>query len=490
MKKIKSAYILIFLTIISIIIFLFLEVQQGKEQIPKPEKGEHEYLLKSKSRKLEGIDIESIIEYGDYYVLGVHYPITTNHEINEEVSKINQDHISNFKKDASEFFEGTPPEGGFSSWVYELNIDYNVFRSSDEVVSFKFDVHSFTGGAHSIHEIYTKTYNLDTGYEFMLNDVFKKDSDYLNILSKISSKQLTESGRLGDYVNEDWIKDGTSPSVENFKHFVLTNNSIIFHFSEFQVAPWVAGPQYVEIEYEELKNILSSEFFYQPFENEDDEFVETPEEPVQPPIVNTNGSPVIALTFDDGPHPSYTALILDELKKRNAVATFFVLGNRVQYYPELLSRIVAEGSEIGNHTWNHKQLTRVSPEEIRKQLNDTQEVIKNTVGFYPTIMRPPYGSVDSRVRKEINMPIILWSVDTEDWKSKDREKIVAHILSKSKNGDITLQHDIYKWTAESVGPILDDLIAKGYKFVTVSQLLGFNKDPSTATPGKLYHLRK
>lgn len=482
------------------LLFLIGVIVNREMEIPKNGKEGPEYLTVSKSPKIEGIDIESIIEYGEHYSLGVHYPVTKQDEINSKITEFVQSHIANFKSDVTLLFEGPVPPGGYPSWKYELNIDYDVHRYCKEIISFKFNIISYTGGAHTIRDIKTMTFNLESGKVVDLNDTFKEDSNYIDIISQKSAEQLIESGRLGNMLNEEWVRDGTAPKEENFKHFALTDNSIIFYFPHYQVAPWIAGEQYVDIMYEELLTILNPDFINIPKESDNDgipipEKPNVPEQPIgiekpEAPIIDKDDSLLVAITFDDGPHPSYTNTILDELKKRNAVATFFVLGNRAQYYPEILQRIISEGSEIGNHTWSHKQLTLLTPEDIKKQINDTQRVIKSSTGIAPTIMRPPYGSINKNVRQQVNMPIILWSVDPEDWKYKDRDIIVGHILTHTKDGDITLQHDLYKTTVESVGPILDELIARGYKFVTVSQLLDFNKDSSKPITGEVYSKRK
>ena len=232
--------------------------------------------------------------------------------------------------------------------------------------------------------------------------------------------------------------------------------------------------------------MLNPEITKNPIEPEEIKDIEVPDVPK----VEVEGSSLAAITFDDGPHPTLTPLILDELKKRNAVATFFVVGNRAQYYPEILRRIIIEGSEIGNHTWSHKGLINLPPEEIKQQISDTQEIIETSTGIVPVTLRPPYGKIDDVVIEYAEMPIVMWSVDPQDWKNKDSEIIVAHIITETDDGEIVLQHDLYLWSAEAVGPALDRLISDGYKFVTVSQLLGFDKDPSKAKPGVVFRMRE
>ena len=485
----QKKIIIIFLAILIIAVgtVVYFVIQQNGDKKAKEDK--YEYLLTSKSPKLEGIDIESIIEYEDYYVLGVHYPVTKNEEINKVIDEFVQGHIIEFKESAKEFFEGPPPPGGFSSWKYELNIDYEVNRPSKDFVCFKFNINLFTGGG-GIQFIETFSFNLKTDKELTLKDMFEENSDYLNLISELSIKQLTEklfdSGKVQKTpFAENWLKDGAGPTENNFRNFSFTDNSIIFYFEKYQVVAGAFGQQQVEIPFDQLRDILSPDVIENPLESEKPSVIELP----KIPSIDVGDSRIAALTFDDGPHPTLTPLILDELKKRGAVATFFVVGNRAQYYPELLRRIIVEGSEIGNHTWSHKGLTTLSPEDMEKQINDTQEIVKASTGITPATLRPPYGRINDFVKQNADMPIVLWSVDPEDWKNKESEIIITHIITETDDGEIVLQHDLYLWSAEAVGPALDSLISEGYKFVTVSQLLGFIDDPTKAIPGEVFRFQ-
>ena len=464
---------------------LFIQKQEPLEE----DKLKYEYLSTSKSPKLEGIDIESIIEYEAYYVLGVHFPVTKNGKINTVINEFVKEEVDKFKADAKDFFEGPPPPGGFSSWKYELNIDYEVNRPSKDFVCFKFNINLFTGGG-GIQFIETFSFNLKTGKELTLKDVFEEKSDYLNLISELSIKQLTEklfdSGKIEKTpFAEDWVKDGAGPTEENFRNFSLKDDSIVFYFEKYQVAAGAFGQQYVEIPFDQLREVLNPEITEEPLEPEKPSIIEPPE--ISP--IDIGDSKVAALTFDDGPHPTLTPLILNELKKRGAVATFFVVGNRAQYYPDLLKRIITEGNEIGNHSWSHRSLISLSLEDLEDQIKSTQKIVKDFTGVTPTTLRPPYGRINDFVKENTNMPIVLWSVDPEDWKNKESEIIVAHIIRETDNGEIVLQHDLYLWSVEAVGPVLDDLINKGYKFVTISQLLGFTDDPTKAIPGEVFRFQ-
>ena len=196
--------------------------------------------------------------------------------------------------------------------------------------------------------------------------------------------------------------------------------------------------------------------------------------------------PYVAMTFDDGPSPETTPRLLDMLKQRNIKATFFLIGENAAANPDLVRRILAEGHELGNHTWTHPQLSKLSDDRVTAEISKTQEAIKAASGYTPTLLRPPYGAITSRQREWIanrfGLNIILWSVDPFDWKRPGSSVITQRILSQARPGAIILSHDIHKQTVDAMPATLDGLIGKGYKFVTVTQLIAMNKPKPTATP--------
>ncbi len=198
--------------------------------------------------------------------------------------------------------------------------------------------------------------------------------------------------------------------------------------------------------------------------------------------------PYIAMTFDDGPDAKLTPRLLDILKERHIHATFFVLGERVMDHPEILQREIAEGHEVGNHSWDHKALNKLGEGGLKHELADTSDLIKQTIGKPVTLMRPPYGATNPRlsraIEKEYGMKVILWSVDPDDWKDPGASVVSSRILNGwkesggAKPGAIILSHDIHKGTIEAMPATLDALLAKGYKFVTISELLALESKNS------------
>jgi peptidoglycan-N-acetylglucosamine deacetylase len=189
--------------------------------------------------------------------------------------------------------------------------------------------------------------------------------------------------------------------------------------------------------------------------------------------------PYIAMTFDDGPSSENTPRLLEMLKQRNIKATFFLIGQNAASNQDIVRRILADGHEVGNHSWTHPQLSKLSDDRVTAEITKTQDAIKEASGYTPTLLRPPYGAITPRQREWIanrfGLNIILWSVDPFDWKRPGASVITQRILSQVRPGAIILSHDIHKQTVDAMPATLDGLIAKGYKFATVSQLIAMNK---------------
>ena len=179
----------------------------------------------------------------------------------------------------------------------------------------------------------------------------------------------------------------------------------------------------------------------------------------------------IALTFDDGPHPKYTGQLLDGLKERNVVVTFFVTGENAQNYPDLIRREQEEGHLIGNHTYSHIQLTSRNKETFREELVKTNEILEEITGEKVSFVRPPYGSWDKSFEKELNMIPVLWNIDPLDWCSHNADCIAAKVLEKAGDGDIILMHDYYDTSVTAALEVVDALKKRGFQFVTVEEIL-------------------
>ena len=179
----------------------------------------------------------------------------------------------------------------------------------------------------------------------------------------------------------------------------------------------------------------------------------------------------VALTFDDGPHPVCTPQLLDGLKKRDVKVTFFVTGENVESYPEIVKRASEDGHLIGNHTFHHVQLTAANSDDFKKEIISTNDIIQEVTGKETSFIRPPYGSWDKKYEKELNMFPVLWDVDPLDWCSTNVDKIVRSVLAGTKENSIILMHDSYDSTVTAALQGVDILKAEGYEFVTVDEIL-------------------
>lgn len=180
---------------------------------------------------------------------------------------------------------------------------------------------------------------------------------------------------------------------------------------------------------------------------------------------------VVALTFDDGPNPTTTTQALDTLSKYGIKATFFVLGKNVAGNEEILKRMKSDGHVIGNHSWSHPVLSKLSLDEAKKQITDTEAALTKVLGSSSKLMRPPYGAITDDIRNSLDLSFIMWNVDSLDWKSKNEASILTEIQREVKNGSIILMHDIHAETVNALPKVIDYLKGQGYDFVTVPEML-------------------
>lgn len=182
------------------------------------------------------------------------------------------------------------------------------------------------------------------------------------------------------------------------------------------------------------------------------------------------GKKLVALTFDDGPSSATTPRLLDILHEKDAPATFFMLGKMAREVPDIVRRADKEGHVVASHTMYHQNLIRISSAAAKDDIAESKTVFKDILGHEPTLTRPPYGNINDRVRDEIGTPLILWSVDPLDWKSKNVDDILAVTKEQVHDGAIILMHDIYGTTIDAVPVIIDELRKDDYDFVTVPEL--------------------
>ena len=346
-------------------------------------------------------------------------------------------------------------------------ITYDILHYSQQTLSVAF---TESGEAAEI-----MTFDLKKGAILAFEDLILQDqvSDCLELLAEIASAELKENNHSSLSAKD--ISKMTAPKAENYSQFIIYNQAIVFNLTlndkneTYQLA----------ISKQLLDDWLIDD--YRPGEHHDD--LSGNYEPANiitdRPIKESwlpMAEKVVALTFDDGPKAGITDVILDALEKYNAKATFFVLGSRCTANEDLLKRMAEEGHEIGNHTWDHPKMTSESSSAIADQIDRTNAIIGQITGTAPIIFRPPYGLYDERVSSFVGKEhLILWDVDTLDWKLRDADLVVPSALNTVKEGNVILMHDIYPSSAETAAEIIHELSLQGYKFVTVSDLLEIKK---------------
>jgi len=448
-KKLILIIILLILFILSTIILYNIE------------KNTYTFPIYSKNLNLEGVEIQSILEYNPTYI-SVHYPTIDSQKINKIIYNMIMKKINTFKTQISgKTYETERPE---------LNITFDTYRYKLKLISFKFNIYQMIPGQEKEdNTVETIVFDLTNEKQVSLESLFV-GNDYLNVLSE---KTYNSFINVDIYWNNfNFLKQKLKPDQNNFSNFILTNDYLELIFNEGQIVNKTLGTLTEKIPIEELKiymnpNILEEKITKQETEITNPEKVVIPQENLE----KLKGKKLVALTYDDGPNKKYTPELLDVLKEEDAKATFFILGTNAEYYPEILQRIVAEGNQIGNHSYDHKQFITLSSTKIQSEINQTNSILNEITGITPTVIRTPYGEVTNKIKATVNMPIILWDIDTLDWKTTSADKVYNSIISKVQDGDIILMHDTFPVCVQATKMTIEKLKSEGYVFVTVDTLI-------------------
>lgn len=425
--------------------------------------------LKASRSVYQGINIVTLIKDDPDYQFAIHYPEFDDKQLNQAVNE----YVSMAKEDFFvELEENKEILHGHAGTFYLM---FDIYPIVDGVYSIVFTNESYVGGANGHQSSKVLIVDLNENRFIpqteIINDYDVNRDKFLQLLTE----QFERSENYREYIFVDelekWISDEKLP----FEKVYLTDQELVFKFDKYQVTAGVAGSPEIAFSYDQVVDLLTDGWIEKlniKIEVEDDikqgDATET-EEPSKG-IVDGETKKKVALTFDDGPDPVHTLEILSLLDQYQARATFFVLGNRVDFYPSIIQEMADKGHEIGNHTWNHKDLTKLSSDKIKNEINKTSNAIKAVIGEGPQLYRPPYGAINDQVRGATNLKPVLWTVDPQDWLHRDATKVFNHVKANVTDGSIVLMHDIYGSTVEAVGKILAYLAAEGYQFVTVSEL--------------------
>ncbi|MDR0839345.1 MAG: polysaccharide deacetylase family protein [Oscillospiraceae bacterium] len=365
----------------------------------------------------------------------------------------------------------------------EINVQYNSYLRGEAYACV--EETGFYNNSNMAHQRdFVKVFNIDVGDGKILprGEILAPESagDVLELLRGKLREAFPELPELGDDADETWLEN-----------IALTDGGVDILLEAGRHLPSYLGTRRFALTYEELGRafVLFDQQFNRPAAATDPTPEPTPEptppptpRPVPPPGDFSPrdeidpAKPMVALTFDDGPS-GVTPRILDLLDEYGGKATFCVIGNRVENYADTVRRIAEEGSEIIGHSWDHKNLVKLSDAAMRSELLDTNAAIEAVLGFSPVLYRPPYGNVNDKLKAvsaELGLSLIVWSVDTLDWKTRDANKTCDAVFNDVRDGGIILCHDIYDETADAMAYVIPELIARGYQLVTVSELLSFS----------------
>ncbi len=294
-------------------------------------------------------------------------------------------------------------------------------------------------------------YQYYTGNKVEIDKIFKNEEGYQLFVNK--TKEMCEL-KYPVFVCQE-LMDNAEKSYE------ILSNKIMVYFNKTELLKNVKDNYMVEVNYAELiidnNNILNYSFSLDSNYNNPNTFRINPDRKL------------IAFSFDDGPGP-YTKQIVDALTAHHYTATFFVVGNRLFKYGDVLKYEDDKGMEIGNHSYDHSNLAKLKNGKLEANINQTSAKIEELIGNSPYLIRPPYGAINDYVKESLPNAFILWNVDTNDWLYRDKKYIHDYLLSHCNDGDIVLMHDIHATTKEAVLSVLDELYLNNFQVVSVTEL--------------------
>ena len=339
----------------------------------------------------------------------------------------------------------------------ELLVSYNSYLNKNGVVSVEFSEHFSTSAlAHPVDLIKTFSCDTESGKLISADDLLKQGKR-----AEIEKRLIEEFDINREFGDGDLLAQ-----------WVIADDCLKVILPRGDFLPMSEGTKSFTFTKAETKELLKDGDEEAGIKvNQDEEKEALPGE-IPEAHIDTS-KPMVALTFDDGPS-AHTQRLLDVFAQYGGKGTFFVLGNTLDNRKETLKRMVAEGHEIGNHSWSHRQFTNIAIDEVKDQIMMTRAKIYDITGVDCTIVRPPYGACNDEIRalgKEIGVSYVNWSVDTLDWKTKNVDAVYNEIMKDVGDGHIILCHDLHKTTVDAMEKVIPALVEKGYQLVTVSELL-------------------
>lgn len=462
----KVKYTSIIFGVVFIISVYILLISLPKKTISS----EDIHSVKVQSELLEsGIQIESENKEADSFTTVIEYPRTQI----DEIDSVFEQWINKEEKTFYDQLEQTP-YFFIPKQIAHLTIKSEIEKMNKHILNFKLTSSQYIKDNNRTRNI--KTFVIDIKNKKVINI---QDVLNLNEENKQSLKEYIIQSNTTKSLTDQLIDN----KLENLEHidWIITKDELILYFYETNNENSRISIYTSRLKTKTIRNILTKEYknllFPEPKKPK-------PKKP-KPKKVKSNRK-LIALTFDDGPDPNITPQILKTLKKNNIKATFFILANNAKHYPNIAKDIVKNGHEIANHSKSHANLNAIKNSRFKTEIIQSQKEIEAITGVKTTLFRPPYGEYNQAVldiAKKSEQEVILWSVDTYDWRTLDQKKILNEVKRQTNEHSIILAHDVDQSTADSLKGIINYLHQSGFEFVTVSELLPHIKP---ATNGVYY----
>lgn len=396
----------------------------------------------------------SFMQMEEDLVVRILYPKSEIPALNEKLESWVAKTVSEYQAECSD----CPIDGECG----ELTAEYESYLVNNSLVGIKINgIFDKPYLAHPIDIVATFHADLKSQSLLSLDNILLPEGRSL-----LNAKVASDAGVEAEFIDEHFLD-----------HWILTSEGLEITLVRGDYLPMSDGTKTFLYAYEDLEGILS---FDKLLPNVENPIVPPTEEPISVPLQNVSPDmpinpslPMIALTFDDGPS-KHTSRLLDVFAAHGVKGTFFVVGNILESRSDVLQRMVAEGHEIGGHSWDHRQLTKLNASDLNNQLIGTRTKIQEITGVETSLLRPPYGSYNSDVQNlcaDLGIVMVNWSLDTLDWKYKDADRLINTILTEVQDGDIILCHDLHGSTVDAMEQVIPELIARGYQLVTVSELL-------------------
>lgn len=450
---------LLLLVVTAIGVLFYFHSKQPPAQRPTVLEDEKYYFTDS---RYAGIRSKFVTRDTKHEKVSIEYPITGNSKINKLIARTIDRADGDFRHTAT----NAPTFDRPMTETISYQVTHNNSTALSMIVNIKQDMH----GAHPVSLTHFWTFDKKSSEVIGLDNLTEKSEEAIKAIVTAARHDVAQTIKQRQQAEANLDEIITKETLANFT-IADDGNTLVWPIGQASLLPSAYGEMTIKVPItavaKYLQNSTARKLANIP---KPPEPKPTPA-PAAPPAVNSGGK-VIALTFDDGPGP-YTAQLLDILDQHGAKATFFLIGSKVSAQADVLRRMHSRGHQLGNHSWSHPELPKLPVGQIAGEIDRTNDAIKQATGVKPTILRPPYGAVNSAVLEQLRlrgMSSILWSVDTRDWADRNSEIVCSRAVAGAHPGAIILMHDIHQTSVNAVPCILSALKQQGYSFVTIQRL--------------------